>query len=235
MGRLQERFEAWRRLITPKYYRNDAASAGCARCLHLKLCVEWPFNEDCVFLFELEGNSTLLEARTIGHQKVTNQQLIVLEATASHTIGTWRNFALVIWRRETVLAGLIGVRTQLTELSKRYPKNVCLMQIIEKNGAAPEPVVRTAIADTLTSFREHIIGSSIIFEESGFKAAVVRAVVSGVTLLAKFGFPHVVFSAVGEASVWHARLGKANDFRPGELVDAVEKLRRTPVPSRHGF
>jgi hypothetical protein len=164
---------------------------------------------------------------------MSEPQLVVVEATATHTIGLWRNFAVVIWRRETVPEGLTALQTKLGELSRQHPKNVCLMQVIESTGTAPETEVRTALAQLLTSFHEHIVSSSIVFEEAGFRAAVVRAVVTGVTLLARFGFPHVVFSAVGEAAVWHARLAKKGEVRASELVEAVEALRHAALsPNR---
>jgi hypothetical protein len=36
--------------------------------------------------------------------------------------------------------------------------------------------------------------------------ASVRALVAGVTMLARPGFPHEVFATVEEAAAWHARL-----------------------------
>jgi hypothetical protein len=68
-----------------------------------------------------------------------------------------------------------------------------------------------------------------VFEEDGFKMAAVRAIVSGISVLARPGYPHVVFSNVLKAADWISTLLPPTGGRwaySGGIVQAVDNLRR---------
>jgi hypothetical protein len=77
--------------------------------------------------------------------------------------------------------------------------------------------------------------SGIVFEGTGFKMAAVRAIVTGLTMLARPEFPHLVFADVQEASKWMcARLPSLGASGEIGIWSAVNELRdligRLPVP-----
>ena len=67
-----------------------------------------------------------------------------------------------------------------------------------------------------------------MFEGSGFRAAAVRSVVVGLTMLAKQGFPHKVFANLPDAADWlDAELAHtvADPFSARDLCRAIRELR----------
>lgn len=144
-------------------------------------------------------------------------------------MGVHRNVVIVLWRGETTLAGVKQLRQVMRDVTEEYPAGIGLIQVVEPNAPPPDTTARKAIAGLLSSQREHLMGSALVFEEDGFKMAAVRAIVSGISALARPGYPHVVFSNVLKAADWLSTLLPPTRGRwayPGGIVQAVDDLRQ---------
>lgn len=146
----------------------------------------------------------------------------------NHCVATWHRFLIVIFRHDTTVEAINDVRHALEKLESTE-KSVALLTIIEPNAPPPSSDVRDAMAAMLAEFGRVIKYSAVAFEGSGFRAAVVRGVVTGLTLLARMPYPHKVFAGVDDAAQWMINnvaslLGWRETVT--QLTDAVAELRR---------
>ena len=92
---------------------------------------------------------------------------------------------------------------------------------------AGKRALRAAIANFLGT-ADYIRGSGVAFEGTGFRAAAVRSIVSGLTMLARQPYQHKVFDAVPTTMAWlvpeltqHLSL----DYAAADAIDAVGRFR----------
>jgi hypothetical protein len=145
----------------------------------------------------------------------------------NHCMATWRSFVIVIWRKDTTADAVKQLRDLLQKTSTTT-QAVCLLTIVEPNAPPPSSDVRDALAGVLGEFGKLIKYSAVAFEGSGFRAAMVRGVVTGLTMLARMPYPHKVFAGVEESARWLCGNASAVGFREtaNEVIDAVAELRR---------
>jgi hypothetical protein len=150
----------------------------------------------------------------------------VLTVTDDHCIAIWRRFLVVVWRKDTTSPAVADFRAALTRLASETHE-VALLTVVEPNAPPPPSDVRDALAAVLAEFGKLIKFSAVAFEGTGFRAAMVRGVVTGLTLLARMPYPHKVFAGVPEAARWLIpnvhRLGWHESME--ELTTAVAELR----------
>jgi hypothetical protein len=119
-------------------------------------------------------------------------QLVVKDP--DYALAHWRQVFLVLWRRETTLAGARHLDTACTAFARTQPGGIGLLTIVESGAPLPPAPARDAIASFLASGSAFIKCSAVVFEGSGFRAAAVRSVVTGLTLMARQAYPHKVCS-----------------------------------------
>jgi hypothetical protein len=146
-----------------------------------------------------------------------------------HIKGTAFNMVFFVWRRRT----LVGPYRQGIELIKKmglkHPKGLGVMHVVETDAVPPDADARKAFTDVTQM--DEIKYFSVTHEGTGFKAASVRAIMSGVHALARPKFEHAVHSTVADAARWAAahnkRLGRTEDWTAIEKV--LQALRRQHV------
>ena len=150
-----------------------------------------------------------------------------MEVDINHGKAVLAGMLLAVWRKETTPEAFQRMDVLVQELSRQYPSGVGILQTIEKTAVPPE-------ADTKREFvRGMVVGEgrikhfSVVHEASGFHAAIVRAIMSGVYLFARPKFPHMVFSSLADAAAWHVQQQRALGplpFNEADLVNAVQTL-----------
>ncbi|MEO8877812.1 MAG: hypothetical protein ABI461_19620 [Polyangiaceae bacterium] len=149
-------------------------------------------------------------------------------ATHDHILATWSNVVILVWRHETTLAGVHAGQQVLADHTRAHPNGVFLMTIVEFGAPMPTPEVRDALATLLASGANRILLSAVAHEGTGFRAAAVRSVVTGLAVLAKLPYPHKVFATVDEASAWfsgNSPIARMWGERAKALADAVVEVR----------
>lgn len=152
--------------------------------------------------------------------RLFGNELEVVAIDEDHIKGTAFNIAFMVWRRRTLVAPYRAGIQLVAQLALKHPTGVGVMQIVETEATPPDSETRKAFADFLkqTAIRHF----SVTHEGTGFKAASVRAIVSGVHALARPDFEHSVHSTVAEASRWAAaqnrRLGRNDEWQALERV-----------------
>jgi hypothetical protein len=123
-------------------------------------------------------------------------------------IVTWRNVCAVVWRHETRAEDVRLVSDTLHRLSAAHPEGVGIVQFLDdrSDSVGLDANARTAISQLLSRGKPYIKCSSIVFTGLGFRASTVRALVTGITFLARPGFPHQVFATAPAAADAQAAL-----------------------------
>ncbi len=149
--------------------------------------------------------------------------------TKDYCFASLQNLLIAIWIRDTTLAGL-EVHEQLSEkLAQQYPGGGGLLTIVPAEASLPSGEVREAIAKGLRKFSGFTRVAALAFEGSGFRAAAVRGIVTGITLLSRHTFPSKVFGSLEEASAWLAPQLPSPRLTGQEIVEAVGQLRASLI------
>jgi hypothetical protein len=148
----------------------------------------------------------------------------VVVTTPDHVIATYRHLAIIIWKVNTTLEGVRALREAARALAGAHPAGIGLLTLVEEGAPAPSGPARASMAQAAQTLGDVVRASAVTFEGDGLRASLVRAVVSGVNLVAKQPFPHQVFATVQAASQWLGpRLGPA--IEPREIAQAVAQIR----------
>lgn len=118
-----------------------------------------------------------------------------------YAIGSWRNIFIVSWRCNTTLDASNEVAEVCATFAAGHAEGIGLLTIIEDTAPPPPGKVRSRIAEFLGQ-ADYIKASGVAMEGSGFRAATVRSVVAGLSMLARQPFPHKVFRDAHEALSW---------------------------------
>jgi len=132
----------------------------------------------------------------------------LVHCDSDYALGHSGRIFAVIWREQTTVAGaehLARAYQEFVKTGERYG----LVTIIEADAPLPESDARDAVAEFLNGISETCVVSSVIFEGAGFRSAAVRAVVTGLTMLARQAYPHRVFGSVEEAAPWYVERAPA--------------------------
>lgn len=151
---------------------------------------------------------------------------IVRAASQDYLFATWGDLVIAVWRGVTTLTGVRLGQHFFQQHAQQCPSGVLLMTIIEEGAPAPGTQERAALGMLLQSETGRTRRSAVVYEGTGFRAATVRSVVTGLALISRPPFPHKVFATVAEASLF---LGEGSLPSSGsvirEMVDAVGEVR----------
>ncbi len=111
---------------------------------------------------------------------------------------------LVHWIGSTETPAVTRLSRAISALASKHPAGVALIQYIAVSAVAPNKAARKALEDMLRGLPDKIVCSSLIVAGSGFRAASVRSLVTGLAMLARPQFPHGVHASIREAARWHA-------------------------------
>lgn len=157
----------------------------------------------------------------------------LVRRSRDHAVGTQECFLVCIWRRHTPAAEVLHIGGVLAELSRQHVGGVHLMQVIEESATLPDSESRTALSELLRDAAGSVAFSSVVHEGGGFRPSLIRSVVTGLLLLHKPVFPHLVFSGTAPALERHAAaLGlSTSDTMIRNVASAVSELRAAIMES----
>lgn len=127
-----------------------------------------------------------------------------------YALASWGDVFFVIWRENTTTAGVADLHSQCEKFASRRPRGILLLTLIHDGAPPPQAAERGKLAAFLRS-ANYIRGSAVIMEGTSFRAAFVRGVVTGLTMLARQPFPHQVCSMTGAGSLF-ATVTKGTDI-----------------------
>jgi hypothetical protein len=149
----------------------------------------------------------------------------IVEDTCDHLIGTFQSVVFVVWRCETSVAGVSRLVATLHQLARGLANDVVLFVVAEQDALAPAPAARGPIAQMLQT--APLACCVLTLEGEGFRAAALRAVATGIGLVAAPRFPYRPFSTVQAAAAWleEERPAGLPALHAGALVRAIGRAR----------
>ncbi|HBQ16494.1 MAG TPA: hypothetical protein DEF51_36955 [Myxococcales bacterium] len=155
----------------------------------------------------------------------------VADESDHHVVGLWNNIVYTVWRQETTTRGIRAIERVVRE---HDDGPLLALSVVTDQATMPPGEVREQLARVMLSFGQKVARSALVFEGTGFRAAAVRSVVSGISLVRPMPYPHRVFDRaesglmfLREASASHPAL----DFPIAGALDALDMLRYREPPS----
>jgi hypothetical protein len=136
----------------------------------------------------------------------------------------------MIWLRETRLDAVTRANQFVTQFAESlWPARFSLLTLVEANAPLPTSGARAGLAHMLRANADALVCSAVAFAGSGFRAAAVRGVATGIAVMSNHQFPHRIFASIDEAADWLAQgvqseLGEHTDGR--RLAQTVQRLRQ---------
>lgn len=149
-----------------------------------------------------------------------------------HVLASWQRIFAVVWRHRTTLEGVENLRRECSKFAARHAQGIGLLTVVAAEAPMPSSPVRQAVAQFLTEGGAYIKCSSVLMEGTGFRAAAVRSVVTGLTLLARQTYPHRVCGVADSVAMLSQTLSKtcSPPINPTALRNAIDELRKSTVP-----
>jgi hypothetical protein len=176
-------------------------------------------NDDCSLLDAHLMESSLMAVR-----------LENLVETPEYAVFSTARNAVVIWKQPPVPEGIDACKRLFTLLARRSKEKFAYLAIVESRAGINMPTeVRETLTAMLREYQQSIAASAIVFEEAGFRASIVRSVVSAISIATRLDFPSTVESQVVNAAYWLAEhVEKDARINAVELIEAVRQFRSRP-------
>lgn len=144
-------------------------------------------------------------------------------SNADCVIGAGPGVVVAFWRHHTRLEDVEELARAVRRAQGSRKEPVLLVQVVPQCAATPDGRVRDALARMLRGLRGAVSHSVVLYEGEGFRAAMIRSIVTSVQSLSSPGFPHRVFGKLPEAAAWMSGGGTAPSARHIEAV--VDRVR----------
>lgn len=154
---------------------------------------------------------------------VKANQLEVTHKNSDCAIGFTSGVAVAFWRLHTKAADVLELQRAAGQAFEVSGTSIALVQIVLSSALAPDSYARAALAHMLTTLHGRVSHSAIVHEGEGFRAAMIRSIVTGVVALSNPGFPHRVFSTLAESVTWMTKADQRLDAAKINLT--VAKVR----------
>lgn len=153
-----------------------------------------------------------------------------LEETAAFAVFSVEHTAVLIWKEPPVPEGVDACKRLFALLRARRPKErFGYFTIVESRAGSNMPApVRDALSAMLRDFQHSIAGAAIVFEGTGFRAAIVRSVVAAINLASRLDFTASVEANVQAGATFLADKQRATQLSAQQLVDSLREFRARP-------
>lgn len=108
----------------------------------------------------------------------------------------WRNVLIADWYLDTTESGVRDMTQEMLALYAKQYKKIAIIHVIGVMSAPPSSATRKLMAEILRREQDRIAMTVAIIQGTGFRAASVRAVASGIAMLGKMSFPHEIHPTV---------------------------------------
>lgn len=137
-----------------------------------------------------------------------------------------RDCFLAVWKGETHLEAVDLLDAEMRRYRREHPVPIGLLMVVAERAAPPSASVRAQMAHHMRRSQDEIRASALVYEGDGFRAAAIRAVVTGINLVTKTAYPHKIFGSVSSAADWMCELGGPRwRGSSSNLSGAVDSLR----------
>jgi hypothetical protein len=147
-----------------------------------------------------------------------------------HAVGALGSVFVSVWRLGSTVPRLKRLAELEQRVADRSPEGLVAVTVMEASAfdkpiGAEERAEASAIAKR---FVERTRAGIYVIEGEGFRVALARSVIAGITLFSRARFPTKVVSTVPAGATWLASTLPALDA--AALTSAIEEARRAIAP-----
>ncbi|MFO0563070.1 MAG: hypothetical protein U0269_33925 [Polyangiales bacterium] len=151
-------------------------------------------------------------------------------------LSIWRNVMISYYREQATEERMRHFRATQRELAKQPDPVGCMIVSSLHSRAKMEltEATRAAIVDAIKAYEHRDLAVAVVIEARGFLGTTVRALVSGLILLARPKYPMKIFGTLEEGAPWliEKMRGGRTGTTASALIEAVEATgARVPMPA----
>ena len=149
-----------------------------------------------------------------------------------YEVCTLDNVVVLVWRMPPTIKGVEHCDRALNALRATHPgKKLGFLTYVEPAAqqGAPPPLVRNALSQMLKTHESALRATVIIYEGTGFKATIVRSVVTAINLASSLKFQSSVSADRASGSAWLINAMQGETFTTA--MDVLNVLRNLPQPA----
>lgn len=119
-----------------------------------------------------------------------------------------KGLAVAFWRFHTHAEEVQALEAAVRAAFEITKEPVGLIQVAPSTASTPDSRARSALGSMLRQLNGFVSHSAIVHEAEGFRAALIRSIVTGIVSISNPGFPHRVFASVADAAAWMSQSSK---------------------------
>ena len=158
------------------------------------------------------------------------EHVIICQVNPDCVIGFVPGLAVALWRHHTHPESVQQLEVAARQAYKASKQPIGLVQIAPGTALAPDARARTALVRMLQALNGTVGCSALVHEAEGFRAALIRSIVTGLAALSNPGYPHRVFTTVGEAAAWMGN--HQQGLIPARVRRVVAEVREAASPTK---
>lgn len=121
-------------------------------------------------------------------------------------------------------------RAHLATAVLRHPGRALFMCVVDAKADAPEQAERDGSSKMISGHGDKLAGCACVIEGNGFRAAITRTVLTGITFVIRTPGPISFFDNVGSACTWlQVRSGGADLSSLPSALQLEREKRLTPL------
>jgi hypothetical protein len=153
----------------------------------------------------------------------------IARSNADCIIGFAEGVAVAVWLHHTNIEDVAELGRTVRRAHHGSRDSVRVVQVVTQTATTPDARVRAALASLLRGAKGIVSHSVILYEGEGFRAAVVRSIVTSIASLLNPGFPHRVFGRLPDAAAWMSGGDASPNAR--QIEEVVQRVRAAIVGS----
>jgi hypothetical protein len=157
-----------------------------------------------------------------------NSAIEVYASDADWTCAAWKQIFCLVWRGDATAARARFALSAFDSFLAKGNGKVAGFVVVEPGAPPPESEVRPIFAQMMRKAGDRMVGLAYFVPGTGFKSAMVRGAVTGLSLLAREPYPTHVFTMLDESLQWLGNRLYGQTYSPGFVSDAemvVKSLR----------
>lgn len=149
-------------------------------------------------------------------------------------IATWRSFAFPVFgHRPPTVAGVQALGRGLEAHGRKMgASSLFEITLIDEHSVMPEADVRSALEAMVPKVSPYYACAVAVYEGAGFRAAMIRGILTSFQLISRHKYPQKVFASIDECAGFVAPLAKTTkkvDVDVAEAVAAIRAVREQAV------
>lgn len=159
----------------------------------------------------------------------------IMYEDAAQLIASWHNVVVSVMGHTPMTEA--GVRAQVATTSAlgraSGPQRLVEISLFDRNAPVPSAEVRAVLEAGVAVVGPYYLAVAFIFEASGFRAAIIRGVLTSLSLLSRSEFSQRVFSSAPGCVEWCSPwLQRTRTPDATELAEVIEHVRCLAIQRR---